>query len=62
MRQLKHIWFIALKDLRLFATDRAALFFAILFPFFFVVLFNFLLAGSITQDESTIQKVLNSMK
>lgn len=51
MRQLKHIWFIALKDLRLFATDRAALFFAILFPFFFVVLFNFLLAGSITQDE-----------
>ncbi len=51
MRRLKHIWFIALKDLRLFATDRVALFFSILFPFFFVLLFNFLLAGNITQDE-----------
>lgn len=51
MRRLKHIWFIALKDLRLFVTDRAALFFAILFPFFFMVLFNFLLAGNLTRDE-----------
>ena len=51
MRALKHIWFIALKDLRLFVTDRTALFFFILFPFFFVVLFNFLLAGVGSEDD-----------
>ena len=42
MQRLKHIWFIALKDLRLFATDRGALFFFILFPFLFIVMFTFL--------------------
>ena len=51
MRALKHVWFIALKDLRLFVTDRTALFFFILFPFFFVVLFNFLLAGVGSEDD-----------
>ena len=43
MFQLKHIWFIALKDIKVFATDRLALFFYILFPFIFIVLFNFML-------------------
>ena len=42
MQKLTHIWFIALKDLKLFATDRGALFFFILFPFLFIVIFNFL--------------------
>ncbi len=42
MRQLSHIWFIALKDLKLFATDRGALFFAILFPLLFITLFSFM--------------------
>ena len=42
MKQLRHIWFIALKDLKLFATDRLALLFAILFPFFFIILFSFM--------------------
>ena len=42
MKQLKHIWFIALKDLKLFATDRGALFFFILFPFLFIALFSFM--------------------
>ncbi|MCL0060864.1 ABC transporter permease [Dehalococcoidia bacterium] len=51
MKQLKHIWFIAMKDLKLFAADRMALSFAILFPFLFVVLFNFLLAGIGGEDE-----------
>jgi len=46
MRQLKHIWFIALKDLRLFATDRGALFFFILFPFLFIALFTFMDMGA----------------
>ncbi len=47
MKRLKHIWFIALKDLRLFATDRGALFFFILFPFLFIVLFNFMNLGAV---------------
>jgi len=49
MQRLKHIWFIALKDLKLFATDRGALFFFILFPFLFIILFNFLNLG-VTED------------
>jgi len=49
MRQLKHIWFIALKDLRLFATDRGALIFFILFPFFFITMFTFMNIGA-TED------------
>ncbi|MBA7678764.1 Linearmycin resistance permease protein LnrM [subsurface metagenome] len=49
MKQLKHIWFIALKDLRLFATDRGALIFFILFPFFFITLFTFMNIGA-TED------------
>ncbi len=50
MRQLRHIWFIALKDLKLFVTDRMALLFAILFPFLFVVLFYFLNIGGGAED------------
>jgi ABC-2 type transport system permease protein len=49
MKQLRHIWFIALKDLRLFATDRGALIFFILFPFFFITLFVFMNIGA-TED------------
>lgn len=49
MKQLKHIWFIALKDLRLFATDRGALIFFILFPFFFITMFTFMNIGA-TED------------
>jgi len=45
VRQLSNIWFIALKDLKLFATDRMALFFAILFPFLFITLFSLLMGG-----------------
>lgn len=51
MRQFKHIWFLALKDLKLFATDRMAVAFFILFPFFFVVLFGFLLDGDGAEDS-----------
>lgn len=51
MQSLRHIWFIALKDLKLFATDRQALFFFIVFPFMFIVLFNFLLSGIGGEDE-----------
>ena len=44
MRQLRLISIIALKDFKLFLTDRMALFFFVAFPFMFIVLFNFLLA------------------
>jgi ABC-2 type transport system permease protein len=53
MRQLKHIWFIALKDLRIFATDRGALIFFILFPFFFITLFSFMNFG--TTEDTKLQ-------
>jgi ABC-2 type transport system permease protein len=51
MKQLKHVWFIALKDLKIFATDRASVFFWIVFPFLFVILFSFLLSGTGSEDE-----------
>jgi len=51
MMLLKHIWFIALKDLQIFAKDRLALGFGILFPFLFVVLFSFILADVGSEDE-----------
>ncbi|MCK4722111.1 MAG: ABC transporter permease, partial [Dehalococcoidia bacterium] len=51
MRQFRYIWFLALKDLKLFATDRMAVSFFILFPFFFVVLFGVLLGGDGAEDS-----------
>lgn len=42
MRQLRYVWLIALKDLKLFATDRGALFFFILFPILFITMFSFM--------------------
>jgi ABC-2 type transport system permease protein len=50
MKHLKHIWFIALKDLQRFAVDRASLFFFIVFPFMFIILFTFLLGGALGED------------
>ncbi len=50
MKNLKHIWFIAMKDLKIFATDRATVFFFVIFPFMFIVLFNFLMKGSFGED------------
>jgi ABC-2 type transport system permease protein len=46
MKQLRYVWFIALKDLIIFTKDRAAVFFFIIFPFMFIVLFNFLNVGA----------------
>jgi ABC-2 type transport system permease protein len=51
MRHLKHVWLIALKDLRRFTRDRRALFFFIAFPFLFVVIFNFVLSGVGSEDN-----------
>jgi ABC-2 type transport system permease protein len=51
MKHLRHIWFIAVKDLRLFATNRMALLFSLLFPFFFATMFYFLLQGIGGEDK-----------
>jgi len=40
-----------MKDTKLFETDRTALFFAILFPFLFVIMFSFVLRGVGGEDE-----------
>jgi len=54
MTQLRNIWFLALKDLKIFVTDRMALGFGILFPFLFIVLFNFLMADIGSEDERLV--------
>jgi len=46
MKHLSHIWLIALKDLKIFVTDRLALGFALLFPFLFIILFSLMPTGS----------------
>jgi ABC-2 type transport system permease protein len=51
MQSLKHVLLIAAKDLKLFATDRLALFLFVLFPFIFVLIFNFMLAGVGSEDK-----------
>lgn len=50
MKQLKNAWYIAIKELKIFSSDRAALIFSIGFPFFFVTLFYFLFQGAGAQD------------
>jgi ABC-2 type transport system permease protein len=39
-----------MKDLKIFATDRATVFFFIVFPFMFIILFNFLMRGTGAED------------
>lgn len=51
MKNLKHIWFYAQKDLKLFVGDRAAVFFFIIFPFMFIILFTFLFKGMGSEDQ-----------
>ncbi len=50
MKNLKNMWYIALKDIKRFTTDKASVFFFIVFPFLFIILFNFLLKGAYGQD------------
>jgi ABC-2 type transport system permease protein len=51
MKQLRNIWFLMIKDLQIFTTDRGALFFSILFPFLFIFLFNFTMQGVMGEDQ-----------
>ncbi len=50
MKQFKNAWYIAVKEIKIFASDRTALIFSIVFPFFFVTLFYFLFQGAGAQD------------
>ena len=54
MGQLRLVWIIALKDLKLFTRDRMALFFFVLFPFLFIFMFNFIYAGVGSEDERLV--------
>ena len=51
VRQLTNIWYIALKELKLFLSNRGAVIFGLLFPFFFVTLFYFLMQGVGGEDR-----------
>jgi ABC-2 type transport system permease protein len=51
MEQLKRVWFITRISLKRFTADRLALFFFLIFPFIFVVIFNFMMKGMGTSDE-----------
>jgi len=51
MKQLAQVWYIAMKDLKIFSRDRASLFFFIVFPFLFIILFTFLLGGTYGGDD-----------
>ncbi len=50
MNQLSRAWYIAIKDLKIFVKDRAAVFFFVIFPFMFVVMFYFLNLG-VSEDR-----------
>jgi ABC-2 type transport system permease protein len=54
MPQLKNVWFIAMKDLKLFFRDRFAFLFATLFPFLFATMFYFLMGGVGAQDSRLV--------
>ncbi len=54
MKNLRHVWYIALNMLRLFVTDRTAVIMFILFPFLFIVMFNILLSN-VGAADSRIQ-------
>ena len=59
MSQLGRVWFIMLKDLKIFSRDRLALFFFVVFPFLFVVVFNFVLSDVGSEDDRLVLHVAN---
>ncbi len=57
MKQYNYMWLIALKDLKIFVKDRAAVFFFVIFPFMFIVMFHFLNLGQATDERLTYHLV-----
>ena len=51
MGQLRHIWLIAAKDLKLFIKDRIAVIMFVIFPFTFVLIFSSVFRGVGSGDE-----------
>jgi ABC-2 type transport system permease protein len=51
MKQLQLVWLYALKDLKIFISDRGAAFFFVIFPIMFIVLFNFVMRGIGGEDR-----------
>ena len=60
MKNLRHSWYIALKDLKLFVTDKLALFFFVAFPFLFIILFTSLMAGVGAEDDRLALHLITS--
>ena len=54
MRNLRHVWYIGLNDVRWFITDRLAVGMFILFPFLFIVMFNLLLSNVGSGDNQLV--------
>jgi ABC-2 type transport system permease protein len=54
MKQLRNMWFLMVKDLKIFSSDRTALIFAILFPFFFIFLFNSVMKDVGSADQRLV--------
>jgi ABC-2 type transport system permease protein len=54
MNGLRQVWFLMVKDIKIFFTDRMALFFFLLFPLLFISLFNYLLSG-VRQQEIRLE-------
>jgi len=51
------MWLIALKDLKIFVKDRAAVFFFVIFPFMFILMFYFLNLGQVEDTRLTYHLV-----
>ena len=53
MNKLTYMWLIAFKDLKIFVKDRAAVFFFVIFPFLFILMFYFLNLGVAEDNRLT---------
>ncbi len=54
MQRLRHVWFIALNDVRGFMTDRLAFGMFILFPFLFIIMFT-LVSGNVGAADNRLE-------
>ena len=61
MKMFRHIWFIAVKDLKIFVSDRGSVFFFIVFPVLFITMFNFLMTG-VGSEDSRLQLYLSTLE
>ena len=55
MKNLRHVWYIALNDVRGFMTDRLAFGMFIIFPFLFIIMFSLMLGNSGSSSDNRIE-------